>query len=180
MAQVFNSYEELMQAVEDRRKDTLTLAVDMGGAYSQEYEDAKKELAQAQALKTLTGDQSFLADNLEPLKEKVEKLKPESRSVFIRFSRLGITAWASLMKQTSLNAIEQYEKVLPQTFVGVFGTDEEGAEPLSTDHQLVSTKSETAILPGGALHQVIQAFMAWQNSGGEVSFHPTKSGQGSL
>ena len=63
----FNSYEELMQVVEERRADVLTLEVDMGAKYSPEYEAAKRELKQAEALKSLTGDQQFLNDNVEAL-----------------------------------------------------------------------------------------------------------------
>ena len=46
----FSSYEELMAAVEERRQDTLTLEVDLGGTYSQVHEDAMKALQQALAL----------------------------------------------------------------------------------------------------------------------------------
>jgi len=67
----FNSYEELMQAVEERRADVLIIEVDLGAKYSQEYEDAKAELQQAKALKTLTGNKDFLADNLASLEANV-------------------------------------------------------------------------------------------------------------
>ncbi|QBZ73208.1 tail assembly chaperone [Microbacterium phage Theresita] len=175
----FNSYEELMAAVEERRTDTLTLEVDLGGAYSQEHEEAKKEYAQAKALKTLTGNQEFLADNLAALEARVEETKPVSRSVWIRYSRLRLGEWAMLVKQSGLTPVDQYEKVLPKTFVGVYGQDpsEFEVEPLSTDAALLSSKGDKGILPGGALHSVIQTFMAWQNSGGEVSIRPTKSGR---
>lgn len=172
----FNSYEELMQAVEERRADTLTIEVDLGARYSQEHEDAKTELQQAKALKTLTGNKDFLADNLAELEASVAMTKPDSRPVWIRYSRLQLGEWAMLTKQANLTPVEQYEKVLQKTFVGVFGTDEDGAEALSTDAALVSSRSDKGILPGGTLHQVIQAFMSWQNSGGEVTIRPTKSG----
>lgn len=175
----FNSYEELMQAVEERRKDTLTLEVDMGSTYSQDHEDAKKELQQAKAMKTVMGGQGFLSDNLEALEARVAETKPESKSVFVRFTRLGLNEWASLIKQPNLSAVDQYEKVLPKTFVGLYGADpdeDEGIKPLSTDPTLLGP-GERGILPGGMLHQVVQAFMAWQNSSGEVSIRPTKSGQ---
>jgi hypothetical protein len=93
------------------------------------------------------------------------------------------------MKQGGLDAVDQYEKVLPKTFIGVFGSDPvrpddlpveaewEAPKPLSTDGSLVSSKGVNGILPGGALHSVVQNFMAWQNSGGEVSIRPTKSGR---
>lgn len=176
---MFNSYEELMQAVEERRSDTLTLDVDLGGQYSQEYEDAKTELQQAKAMRTITGGQGFLADNLAELEASVAALKPAPRSVWIRFSRLKLGEWAMLVKQANLTPIDQYEKVLAKTFVGVYGQDPDSGdvEPLSTDPSLLSSKGNNGILPGGALHQVVQAFMSWQNSGGEVSIRPTKSGQ---
>lgn len=176
----FNSYEELMQAVEERRSDTLTLEVDLGAQYSQEHEDAKREYQQAKALKTLTGNQEFLADNLAALEARVAETKPPARSVWIRYSRLRLGEWAALVKQANLSPVDQYEKVLPKTFVGVYGQDPsevEGLEPLSTDPALLSSKGDNGILPGGALHSVIQTFMAWQNSGGEVSIRPTKSGR---
>ena len=175
---MFNSYEELMQAVEEHRKDTLTLEVDLGAGYSQEYEDAKRELQQAKTLKSLAGNQQFLADNEAELEKRVAELKPAGRPVWIRFERLSLAEWSVLVKQANLTPIEQYEKVLPKTFVGVWGQDPDtGAEPLSTDGALLSSKGDKGILTGGALHQVVQAFMAWQNSGGEVSIRPTKSGQ---
>lgn len=179
----FNSYEELMQAVEERRQDTLTLEVDLGSAYSQEYEDAKKELAQAKALKTLAGGQDFMSDNLAALEARVAETKPESRSVFVRFSRLKLGEWAMLVKQTGVSPVDQYEKVLPKTFLGVWGQDPEGGEdgeviePLSTDPALMSSKGDKGILPGGMLHQVVQAFIGWQNSSGDISIRPTKSGR---
>ncbi|QFG04685.1 tail assembly chaperone [Microbacterium phage ChickenKing] len=174
----FNSYEELMQAVEERRKDTLTLEVDMGATYSQEHEDAKRELAQAKGLKMLTGNQEFLADNLDALEARVAETKPEAKSVWVRFNRLSLGEWSALLKMAGIQPIDQYEKVLPKTFVGVYGQDpdEEGVEPLSTDPALLSSKGDKGILPGGMLHQVVQAFMAWQNSSGDVTIRPTKSG----
>lgn len=175
----FNSYEELLAAVEERRQDTLTLEVDLGGGYSQEHEDAKKELQAAEAMKVLAGGQQFLGDNVEALKRRVEETRPPARPVWVRFSRLSLGEWATLMKLAGVDPIEQYERVLPKTFVGVYGQDPEegeGVEPLSTDPALLSTKGNRGILPGGALQQVINAFMGWQNSGGEVSIRPTKSG----
>ena len=183
----FNSYEELKAAVEERRKDVLTLEVDMGSKYSQEHEDAKTELRQAKAMKTVLGGQEFLGDNITALEVRVAETKPEARPVWIQFSRLDLGEWALLVKQANLTPIDQYEKVLPQTFLGVWGTDpvqpdDAGdewvkPEPLSTDGALLSSRGKQGILPGGALHQVVQAFMSWQNSGGEVSIHPTRSGQ---
>jgi hypothetical protein len=180
----FNSYEELQAAVESRRKSILTLEVDMGGTYSQDYEDAKKELAQAKAMKAFTGGQGFLADNLADLEARVAETKPKANSVWVQYRKLDLGEWALLVKQTNLTPIDQYEKVLPTTFIGVYGidpVDEDGntledATPLSTDGALLSSKGVKGILPGGALHQVVQAFMSWQNSGGEVSIRPTKSG----
>lgn len=177
---MFTSYEQLMEAVEARRQDTLTLEVDLGATFSQEHEEAKKELEKAKALRTLTGDQPFLSDNLAALEARVAETKPEGQPVWIRFSKLSLTDWSLLIKQTGLTPVDQYEKVLPKTFVGVYGQDpaEAEVEPLSTDHRLLSSTSGMGILPGGALHQVIQAFMSWQNSGGEVTIRPTRSGQG--
>lgn len=179
----FNSYEELKAAVEERRKSILTLEVDLGGNYSQEHEDAKKELAQAKAMKTVMGGQGFLSDNLEELEQRVTETKPESNSVWVQYRQLDLGEWAALVKQQGLTPVDQYEKVLPKTFIGVYGTDPteapEGEEvkPLSTSGALLSSRGNEGILPGGALHQVVQAFMAWQNSGGEVSIRPTKSGR---
>ncbi|QNL31027.1 tail assembly chaperone [Microbacterium phage Kauala] len=179
----FSSYEELMEAVEERRADVLTLEIDLGAKYSQEYEDAKKELQQAKALKTLAGGQDFLADNLAALEARVAETKPESRSVWVQFNRLRLGEWAALVKTQGLTPIDQYEKVLPKTFIGVYGQDpvdaEEPVQPLSTDAALLSSKGDKGILPGGMLHQVVQAFMSWQNSSGDISIRPTKSGHDS-
>lgn len=179
----FNTYEDLMAAVDKRRTDTLTLEVDLGGTFSQEYEDAKAELQKAEGMKLLMGGQGFLGDNIDELKARVEELRPEPNSVWVRFKRLSLGAWSALVKQAGLSIYDQYEKVLPDTFVGIWGADpqpdEAGdeLEPLSTDAALLSSKSSTGILPGGAMHQVVQAFMAWQNSGGEVTIRPTRSGR---
>lgn len=174
MSNVINDYNELMALVEERRKEVLVLEIDLGGAYSTEHEEAKRELNQAKAINALTGDQSFLSDNIKELEEKVEATKPESKSIFVKFKKLPITEWAALMKQVTLNPIDQYEKVLPKTFIGIYGSDEEGAEPLSTDHRLLSTKGDLGILPGGSINNVISTFIAWQNNGSDVVIHPTR------
>lgn len=174
---MFSSYEELMQAVEDRRKDELVLEIDMGSEYSQEYEDAKKELAQSKAIKKLAGDQQFLNDNLTALENRVAELKPVAKPVWVKFGRLSLLEWAALVKAQGLTPIDQYEKALAKTFIGVFSS-EDAAEPLTDDYRLLSTKGDMGILPGGAMNSVVQAFMSWQNSGGEVSIRPTKSGRG--
>lgn len=185
----FTSYEELMATVEERRKDTLTLEVDMGSTYSQEYEDAKKELAQAKALKQLAGNQEFLGDNVAALEQRVAEAKPEVQAIWIRYNRLSLGEFALLTKQTGLSAIDQYEKVLQKVFVGVYGedpseVDEDGElvrpdlEPLTTDARAVSSReNEGSILPGGLLHSVVQNFITWQNSSGEITIRPTKSGR---
>lgn len=173
---MFNSYEELMETVNKRRSDLLTLEIDMGGTYSQEHEDAKKALAQAKALKSLTGDQQFLSDNVEALEAKVEETRPATKPIWVKYKRLPLMEWAALMKSQGMSAIDQYEKVLNKTFVGVFNSPD-AAEPLSDDPRLLSSVGEMSILSGGAMHAVVQAFMAWQNTGGEISIHPTKSGQ---
>lgn len=182
----FSNYEELMAAVESRRKEVLTLEVDMGTAYSPEYEEAKQELATAKAMKTVIGG-GFLGDNLPQLEQRVADLRPEPNSIWIQFNKLDLNEWAALMKQAGGQPIDQFEKVLPKTFVGVFGEDPapeetpegwEAPEPLTTDPLSVSSKGGSkSILPGGALHSVVQNFMAWQNSGGDVTIRPTKSGR---
>jgi len=184
---VFSSYEDLMAAVEERRKDLLTLEIDLGGKFSPEHEAAKAELAQAKAMKTVIGGGGFLGDNLAELEQRVADTRPETRSVWIQFQKLDLNEWAALMKQAGASPIDQYEKVLFKTFIGVFGEDPapeeepEGwvaPEPLTTDSLSVSSKGGSkSILPGGALHSVVQNFMAWQNSGGEVSIRPTRSGR---
>lgn len=181
----FSSYEELKAAVAKRRQEVLTLEVDLGVEYSPEYEAAKQELAQAKAMKTMVGG-GFLGDNIGELEQKVLDLKPEPNSVWIQYRKLDLGEWATLIKQAGGSAIDQYEKVLPKTFIAVYGQDPvkpEGAgddwvapEPLSTDAALLSSKGIEGILPGGALHSVVQNFMAWQNSGGDVTIRPTKSG----
>lgn len=176
---MFNSYEELMEAVDSRRNDRLVLEVDLGGQFSQEHEDAKKAYAAAKAMQSLAGEQEFLTNNLEQLQAKVEATRPASKSVWLVYSRVPLMQWATLMKKQGLSALDQYEEVLPNTFVGVYGQDPdtEGVEPLSTDYDLISSKNGKCILPGNGLHHVMQAFMTWQNSGGDVRIRPTKSGQ---
>lgn len=181
---MFNSLEELKAAVEDRRQSILTLEVDMGGVYSQDYEDAKQALAQAKAMKTVIGS-GFLADNLAELEQRVADTRPAPNLVWVQYRKIGLDEWAKLTQQANGGPVEQYEKVLPKVFVGVFGQDpldEEGnrredVQPLSTDGALLSSKGPQGILPGGALTSVVSSFMAWQNSGGDVSIRPTKSGQ---
>jgi len=182
---MFNSYEELKAAVEQRRDEVLTLEVDLGGAYSPEYENAKQELVQAKAMQNLTGG-GFLGNNIAELEARVAELKPEPNSVWVQYRKLDLVEWANLMKKPGVNAIEQYESVLPKTFIGVYGQDPvkpddapddwEQPQPLSTNGALLSSRGKDGILPGGALNSVIQNFMAWQNSGGDVTIRPTKSG----
>lgn len=183
----FNSYEELRQAVKDRRQSILTIEVDLGATYSQEHEDAKKELQLAKGMKTLAGGQGFLSDNIAQLEQRVAETKPESNSVWVQYRQIDLDTWSALIKQQGKTPIDQYEQVLPQTFIGVFGQDPapdekpegwEAPEPLSVDARLLSSRSgDEAILPGATLHSVVMAFMSWQNSGGEVSIRPTKSGR---
>lgn len=174
---MFSTYEELLQAVEERRQEVLTIEVELGAPYSQEYEDAKAELKQAEAIKMMSGQTEFMSDNLDTLHAKVDSLRPESPSVFVKFRKLSVADWALLLKQAIPNPIDQYEKVLPKTFVGVFAS-EDAEQPLTEDYHAVSSKGNGSILPGGTLHALIQSFMAWQNSGGEVSIRPTKSVRG--
>jgi hypothetical protein len=189
---VFSSIEELYAAVEERRKEVLTLEVDLGTRYSPEHEEAKAELARAKAMKSVIGGNGFLGDNTAELEQRVEDTRPEARAVWIQFEKLDLNEWAALMKQAAANPVDQYERVLSKTFKGVFGQDpvkpeewdelENGEwvapEPLTTDPLSVSSKGGAkSILPGGALHSVVQNFMAWQNSGGDVSIRPTKSGR---
>lgn len=182
----FNSYDELKAAVAKRRAEVLTLEVDLGSDYSPEYEQAKQELAQAKAMKQVV-DVGFLGgDPVAALEERVASLKPEAQLVWIQYRKLDLGEWAMLMKQAGGQAIDQYEKVLPKTFIAVYGQDPvkpddapedwEAPQPLSTDASLLSSKGINGILPGGALHSVVQSFMAWQNSGGDVNIRPTKSG----
>lgn len=174
---MFSNYEEMMRAVEQRRSDRLIIEVDLGSQYSQEYEDAKKELAKAEAMEMITGTKdTFLSSNKDALAARVEELRPVGQPVWIVYKRLPLMEWAVLMKQTNMNAVDQYESVLNKTFVGIYA-DEDLQILLSDNPQLLSSQGELGILPGGALHPVVQNFMSWQNSRGEVSIHPTKSGQ---
>lgn len=183
---MFNSIEELKAAVEDRRQAVLTLEVDISEEYSAEYEEAKRALAQARAMQTVFS--GIGGSSLEELEAKVKATKPPVNSVWVQYRKLPLGEWAAMMKTVGGSQIEQYEKVLPKTFIGVYGQDPapdeedkpEGwvkPEPLSTDGALLSTKGDQGILPGGALNSVVQNFMAWQNSGGDVTIRPTKSGR---
>lgn len=187
---MFNSYEELAAAVEERREAILTLEVPIRTPYSPEYEAAKQELQQAKAMKMVTGGGiDFLGngDNaIARLEERVASLQPQSDVVYIQYKRVPLAEWRALTKQAGLDAYDQYERVLPKTFLGVFGQDPapdetpEGwvaPEPLSTDGALVSSKGDKGILPGNSLLSVVQAFMNWQNAGGDVTIRPTKSGR---
>lgn len=184
---MFNSYEELKAAVEERREAILTLEVPINTPYSQEYENAKQELAQAKGMKALTGGATFLGgDQIAELEQRVADLKPEADVVWIQYRRIPLAEWRVITKTAGLDAYDQYEKVLPKTFLGVFGQDPapdpEPAgwvkpEPLSTSGAVVSSKGDDGILPGNTLLSVVQTFINWQNSGGEVSIRPTKSGR---
>lgn len=189
---VFASYEDLAAAVAKRRQEILTLEVDLGSTYSPEYEAAKNELAQAKAMKVATGGGFLGGDPVPGLEARVAELKPEPNAVWLQYSKMDLGEWRSLMKLAGGDSIDQYEKVVSQTFKGVFGQDpvkpddwdelhpgEEWVKPtpLSEDSRLVSTLSGDSILPGGSLHSVVQNFIAWQNSGGDVTIRPTKSGR---
>lgn len=175
---MINSYEDLIAVAEKRRDETLTIEVDMGAVYSPDHEAAKKELKQAEVMGQLSGGNGgFLSDNLDKLKERVAETRPSPNLIYVRYKRLDVATWSMLMKQAkaNTNVIDQYEKVLPKVFVGIFN-DPEAEEPLTDDHKLVSTLDNSSILPGGVIQSVINNFMTWQNSGGEVTIHPTNSG----
>jgi len=186
----FSSYEELMAVVEERRKDLLTLEIDLGSKYSPEHEQAKANLAEAKAMRSIVG-QSFLGgDNIAELEQRVADTRPQASAIFIQFEKLDLNEWSALVRKTGMTPIDQYESVLSKTFVGLFGEDpvqpddfpEDEVwvkpEPLTTDSLSVSSRGGSkTVLPGGALHSVVQNFISWQNSGGEVSIRPTKSGR---
>lgn len=173
---MFNSYDELMEAVSERQTDTLTLEVDLGsGEYSPEYEQAKKQLQQVRAMESLAANQPFLGgtSGTEALEQKVKELAPEPKLVWLKFGRIPLRDWALLVKQKNVPPIDQYEKVLKSTFIGIFG-EPDATEPLATDSKLVGTTNDS-ILNGGTLLAVISSFMDWQNAGGTVTINPTKS-----
>lgn len=186
----FSSLEELKAAVEQRRQETLTMEISLDAPYSEEHEQAKRELQMAEVTKAIVGG-GFLGDNLDQLKQRVADTRPETQSVWVRFRKLELDAWAALTKQAGLTATDQFDKVLPETFVALYGEDPSPdapedadetwvapvVEPLSTDYKLLSPTSGEFILPGSGLHSVVQTFMAWQNSGGDVTIRPTKSGR---
>lgn len=189
---VFATYEELAATVEKRRAEILTIEVDLGSTYSLEYEQAKNDLAQAKAMKMATGGGFLGGDPVPGLEARVAQLKPEPNSVFLQYSKLELGEWRTLLKQAGADSIDQYEKVLGKTFKGLYGQDpvkpddwdeqhpdEEWVKPdiLSEDPSLVSTLGDRGILPGGSLTSVVQNFIAWQNSGGDVTIRPTKSGR---
>lgn len=182
---VFNSLEELKAAVDARRAGLLTLELDLGSGYSPEHEEAKKALKVAQGLKTIAGGQGFMSDNIDSLQARVDETRPAPNLVWVQYRRIPLGDWELLMKQKDMTATDQYERVLPKVFVALFGQDPvddegnpvEGVTPLSEDASLLSSRSPNTILPGGGLNSVVQAFMAWQNSGGDVTIRPTKSGR---
>lgn len=189
---VFNSLEELKAAVADRRQAILTLEIDLGGEYSEEHEQAKQDLAKAEGMKMLMqqGGGQFLNgsdEHIERLRQRVAETRPETPSIWIQFSKLDLEEWRALTKRTTLDQFDQYEQVLAQTFVGLYGEDPapeikpEGwvkPEPLTTNPLSVSSRGGAeALLPGGSLASVVQNFMIWQNSGGDVTIRPTKSGR---
>lgn len=189
---VFSNLEELKAAVADRRTAVLTLEVDLGGSYSQEHEDAKSELAKAEGMALFLqqgGTAPFMGgeSQLERLKRRVAETKPEDPAVWVQFSKLDLNEWRAITKQVNLDQFDQYERVLPKTFIGIYGSDPapeekpEGwtkPEPLTTDARAVSSRGgDDLLLPGGSLASVVQNFMVWQNSGGDVTIRPTKSGR---
>lgn len=190
----FNSLEDLKAAVEDRRQAILTLEIDLGGSYSEEHEKAKSDLRQAEGMSLLMqqGGGAFLSggeSHLEQLRQRVAETKPVTPAIWVQFKKLPLAEWRAITKQVNLDQFDQYERVLPQTFIGLFGEDpapeEEDKpedwvkpEPLTTDARSVSSRGgDDLLLPGGSLNSVVQNFMVWQNSGGDVTIRPTKSGR---
>jgi len=172
---MISTYEELRRIVEERRSDTLTLEVELGVDYTQEWVDAKQELEQARAMDLLKGA-SFLSSSVKALEEKVQALAPTVEVVWLRYGRVPLLLWASLAKEQGGKAIEQYERVLKDTFIGLYG-DADCTVLITDDYHVVSQDSPNCILMPGTLMSVIRTFMDWQNSGGRVSIRPTKSGQ---
>ena len=174
-----NSYEELMEIVNARRDGQLCLEIDLGSEYSVEHEDAKAELQKAEVLKNLTGsDTQFLSDNLETLRERVEATRPTPNVVYARFSRIGDKELSVLRKEGNRTPYQQYEFVLQKVFLGLFNGPDDDASLLGDNPNLVSTEPGMgSVLQGSAVQNVVQAFMNWQNNGGEVNISPTKSGR---
>lgn len=189
----FTNLEELKAAVEDRRQAVLTLEVDLGGTYSEEHEQAKEDLAKAEGMALLLQQNggNFMGgeSQIDRLKLRVAETRPETPAIWVQFKKLPLGEWRAITKQMSLDQFEQYERVLPGVFIGVFGEDPAPAEedkpegwvkpePLTTDARSVSSRSEEeCLLPGGSLASVVQNFMVWQNAGGDVTIRPTKSGR---
>ena len=163
---MITSYEQLKGIIEERRQDILVLEVDISGAYSPEYEKAKQEVQQAQVISSLVG-----GDFLAPPKSQLDSLKPVGDPIWLKFRRLPLQAWKSLTKRGNINALDQYESILPDTFIGLYG--DPAGEPLTTDYHHVGTGDES-LLTGSMLMQVMQAMLQWQNSGGEISVNPQK------
>ncbi len=181
---MFTSYEQLKAKVEERRQSILTLEIEVGADYSQEHEDAKKELAKAEGMTLLAGGQQFLGDNVDKLRARVAETKPPTDSIWVQFSRISLEEFQKLTSASNLTPIDQYERVLPKTFIGLFGQDPveaaekgEPVEPLTKEAYTVSSRHPDAVISGPGLQPVIAAFMAWQNSSGDVSIRPTKSGR---
>lgn len=168
-----NSYEELLALVEERRQDTLTIAVDMGGEYSSEHEEAKQALQASKALRTLTGEDQFLSTSgLDSLQRQVDETRPPSVQIYIRFKKIPLSMWTALMSKNQTNALQQFHEILPETFLGIWG-DPDAENPLTSDWTSVDPMNDKCILPGGSIVQIIQTFMNWQNSGSDVTvFQP--------
>lgn len=169
---MINTFDELLERVEQGRNAVLTLELEVGAPYSKEYEDAKKQVEQARALELLAGDnKAFLGGSLDELVAKAEALKPKADIVELKFRKVSLNDWNKLLREPG-EALEQYNTLAKKTFIGVFA--EGGEEPLSTDSALVRPESAKCIVPPGAISPLVQAFLEWQSSGGAVEVRPTK------
>lgn len=169
------SYEDLMNLVENRRNDHLIIEVSLGAPYSQEHEDAKAELQKAEAMRSIIGEEGFLSDDVSGLKKRVEDTKPEGESIWVKYKRLDLKLWTRLVSGLgAMKPIDQYVKVLPNTFEGVYSSPEaEDGSLISDKASLVDPTSNDCILSGNMVMSLVGAFMGWQNSGGDVSIRPT-------
>ena len=96
--------------------------------------------------------------------------------MWLAFKRIDLKTWSLLVKKgANQSPLDQYERVLEDTFIGIFRSPEATPEDLlSDDHELVSYNSPKCILSSGLLQNLVNSFMTWQNSGGNVTIHPTK------
>lgn len=186
MSNTVNSLDELIALIDEQQAERLILELDIT-RYNAEYAKALKRLTEAEAMqgRQLALDNAFISsksEDIDYLRDQVEKLRPQSvKTVYVAFKRLSARERSALDKRINaqkLTALQQYEKALPNMFLGIYSTPEADDDHLiSADYKLISSTSDKTLLTGRYTSTVPTEVFQWQDGASGVRIPPEASVQ---